>query len=97
MFRQDPTDRNSPQNLSQNSRPNQPHISKVKVKKDNGDGSFDIMWLEDEAEDTAQLEDLKLSTQLGSFEFGGRFDKGQPIHLGHNKNDGSSEFRLDFH
>ena len=32
---------------------------KVKLKKDNGDGSFDIMWLEDEAEDTAQLEDLK--------------------------------------
>ena len=31
----------------------------MKLKKDNGDGSFDIMWLEDEAEDTAQLEDLK--------------------------------------
>ena len=31
----------------------------VKLKKDNGDGSFDIMWLEDEAEDTANLEDLK--------------------------------------
>ena len=33
--------------------------SKVKLKKDNGDGSFDIMWLEDEAEDTANVEDLK--------------------------------------
>jgi hypothetical protein len=33
--------------------------SKVKLKKDNGDGSFDIVWLEDEAEDTANLEDLK--------------------------------------
>eukprot|EP00434_Breviolum_minutum_P041996 symbB.v1.2.037366.t1/scaffold5498.1/size37837/1 len=40
----------------------------VKVKKDNGDGSFDIMWLEDEAEDTAQLEDLK--PQLKDFKKG---------------------------
>ena len=36
-----------------------PGTTKVKLKKDNGDGSFDIMWLEDEAEDTANLEDLK--------------------------------------
>ena len=34
------------------------------LKKDNGDGSFDITWLEDEAEDTANLEDLK---HLGPF------------------------------
>eukprot|EP00435_Cladocopium_sp_Y103_P034755 s952_g9.t1 len=40
----------------------------VKLKKDNGDGSFDIMWLEDEAEDTANLEDLK--PQLKDFKKG---------------------------
>lgn len=40
----------------------------VKLKKDNGDGSFDIVWLEDEAEDTANLEDLK--PQLKDFKKG---------------------------
>ena len=29
------------------------------IKKDHGDGSFDILWLEDEAQDTARLEDLR--------------------------------------
>lgn len=31
----------------------------VTLKKDNGDGTFDIIWLEDDAEDTANKEDLK--------------------------------------
>ena len=43
-----------------------PMTEQVKLKKDNGDGSFDIMWLEDEAEDTANLEDLKRLRREGS-------------------------------
>eukprot|EP00440_Ansanella_granifera_P008094 gb/GFBE01008759.1/.p1 GENE.gb/GFBE01008759.1/~~gb/GFBE01008759.1/.p1 ORF type:complete len:505 (+),score=149.18 gb/GFBE01008759.1/:1-1515(+) len=31
----------------------------VKIKKDNGDDTFDIIWAEDGAEDTANLEDLR--------------------------------------